>query len=110
MERVPSPKEIEKNPTIGRFKLAPQHYEAIGGIKDAKLQREVAEAAVEHGLPAHQTKKLVSLVKKGLLIKESLKLIAGGRVETESVVMFACKKCKTPYHVDWDERMIKPIE
>lgn len=102
-------KETSDKSKVGQFKLAPQHYEAIGGLNDAKLQKELAKAAVEHTLAAHETRKLVSLVKRGMSVDEGLRLIVGGKVEGENVVLFACKKCKTPYHVDWEGKEIKPL-
>ena len=107
LEKVPMPNEIQKKPLMGTWKgPEAKHYEAIGKIEDKKLQKEVAKITVEHALPAKQTEKLVSQVKKGLKPEEALKLVKG-ETQPEEVYVFTCS-CGKRYIVNWREKTVKP--
>ncbi|MFQ5998837.1 MAG: ParB/RepB/Spo0J family partition protein [Candidatus Bathyarchaeia archaeon] len=112
LERVPTPKQIQKNPNLGKWSLSAQHYEALGGIKDPKTQEQLAKITIEQGLAARQTKKLAQLVKQGLSPDEATKLIfhPGGKIESEQTTIFACKKCKTAYTISWEDRFVRAIK
>ena len=112
LERVPTPKQIEKKPHLTKWKLSAHHYEALGGIKDAKVQEELARITTEEGLAARQTKKLAQLVKQGLSPQEAVKLALhpGGRLESESSMVWACSKCRTVYTIEWEDKAIKPLK
>jgi ParB/RepB/Spo0J family partition protein len=109
LEKVPMPNEIQKKPLMGTWKgPEAKHYEAIGKIEDKKLQKEVAKITVEHALPAKQTERLVSQVKKGLKPEEALKIIRG-ETQPEDVYVFTCS-CGKKYMVNWSEKTVKPAK